>query len=207
MKVLLSTAYWPSLQYVFYVLNAGSVLIEQLENYQKQSYRNRTQILSANGVLDLSIPVQKSAPKELTKDIRISYTEHWQIRHWRAITSAYRNSPYFEYFEDDIAHFYSEKYELLLDYNLLQLRTVLKILKLRQDIGLTMDYVSSPADCVDLRERIHPKISFENDAAVAGTLKTGYYQTFGSRFGFTPNLSILDLLFNTGLESMAYLKK
>src|SRR5687767_12751081 len=111
MKALLSTAYWPNLEYFYRLLNSGATVIEQFENYQKQSYRNRMWILSANGVLELSVPIEHRATKELTKDIHISYREKWQHRHWRAITSAYRNSPYFEFFEDRIRTCYENKTE------------------------------------------------------------------------------------------------
>ncbi|MES2678299.1 MAG: WbqC family protein [Bacteroidota bacterium] len=206
MKALLSTAYWPNLHYFFYVLNAESVTIEQHENYQKQSYRNRTGILSANGPLDLSIPVKKRSLKELTKDIEISYSENWQIRHWRAITSAYKNSPYFDFFEDEIRYFYTRQFESLLNYNTEQLNLVLKLLRHKKEIILTSHF-EMPADQIyeDVRFNIHPKISFENDWLVKEKLKISYYQTFGNKFDFLPNLSVLDLLFNKGLETKDYL--
>src|SRR3954467_9744925 len=121
MNALLSTAYWPNTHYFFYVLNSPGFFIEQHENYQKQSFRNRTQILSANGPLDLSIPIKKKAPREYVKDVEINYKESWQSNHWRAITSAYKNSPYFDYFEEEIKYFYETPFELLLEYNNQQL--------------------------------------------------------------------------------------
>jgi hypothetical protein len=205
MKSLLNTAYWPNLHYFFYVLNSESILIEQFENYQKQSFRNRTQILSANGVLDLSIPVRKRNIKELSKDIEIAYSENWQIRHWRAITSAYKNSPYFEHFETDIQRFYTNTYERLLDYNLQQLQLVMGILKLERTISFTAAFEKETALDHDLRDKIHPKLGFREDTRVSHLLQKPYYQTFGDKFGFTPNLSILDLIFNTGLGAITYL--
>ena len=207
MKVLLSTAYWPNLHFFYYLINAETVQIEHYENYQKQSFRNRTQILTANGILDLSIPVIKKAPKELSKDIQISYAENWQQKHWRAIVSAYSNSPYFEYFETEISKFYLKKYDLLPDYELQQIQCILKILKLKKEISSSDSYQKSIIDFIDLREIIHPKISFQNDPEVANKLQISYYQTFADKFNFLPNLSILDLIFNTGLESLRYLKK
>ncbi|HOZ87640.1 MAG TPA: WbqC family protein [Bacteroidia bacterium] len=206
MKALLSTAYWPNLHYFFYVLNAQTVTIEQFENYQKQSYRNRTRIFTANGPLDLSIPVTKRADKELTKDIKISYSENWQIRHWRAITSAYNNSPYFDFFEDDIRYFYTSKFESLLNYNTEQLKLVLKLLRHQKNIELTTCF-EMPADPMyeDLRSSIHPKISFKKDGLVKERLEISYYQTFENKFDFCGNLSVLDLLFNKGLDTTGYL--
>ncbi len=207
MKVLLSTAYWPNLHFFYYLLNSESVQIEQYENYQKQSFRNRTQILTANGVLDLSIPVVKQAAKELSKDIQISYAENWPQKHWRAIESAYSNSPYFDYFESEIGKFYTNKYELLVHYELEQIQCVLKILKLKKEITFTNSYQKTPENFSDLRELIHPKLSFKNDTEVSDKLQKNYYQTFEAKFNFIPNLSILDLIFNRGLESIPYLKK
>ncbi|PBQ30740.1 hypothetical protein CNR22_02775 [Sphingobacteriaceae bacterium] len=206
MKVLLSTAYWPNLHYFCYVLNSDSIYIEQFENYQKQSFRNRTQILTANGALDLSIPVKKNAPKEFTKDITISYQEKWQIKHWRAITSAYKNSPYFEHFESEIEPFYTQEFENLSEYNFLQLETVLRILKLKKDLQYSSAYIKTPENLLDLRGAIHPKKEFKTDSLVIERLNTSYYQTFENKFTFVPNLSILDLIFNTGLETIDYLQ-
>lgn len=205
MTVLLTTAYWPNLHYFYHLLHADTVWIEQHENYQKQSFRNRTHILSANGLLPLSIPVQKRGLKELTKDLHISYGENWQMRHWRAIISAYKNSPYFEYFEEEIAPFYTRRTELLLDYNQEQLRLLFKLLKLKKQVSLTPEFKKEVSGQADLRFITQPKNDFNTDEQAVSFLNHHYYQTFGDKFGFTPNLSILDLLFNTGLESMAYL--
>ncbi len=205
MNALLSTAYWPNLHYFYYVLTAESICIERFENYQKQSFRNRTQILSSNGVLNLAIPIKKQAPKELIKTIEISYAENWQMNHWRAITSAYKNSPYFDFFEDEIKKFYFTKFHLLFDYNLEQMAVILKIIKQQQPITLSSQYLSNPNAYFDLREKIHPKIDFETDKNVTDVLSKNYYQTFGDKFGFCANLSVLDLLFNKGLGLTDYL--
>jgi hypothetical protein len=206
MNCALSTAYWPNLHYFYYLLNADKVIIECFENYQKQSFRNRTVILSANGPLNLVIPIKKRADKELIKDLEISYHDNWQINHWRAILSAYKNSPYFEHFETEIESFYTRRYESLLHYNGEQLALIFKLLKLKSSVSQSTSYETIPGDCLDLREKIHPKISYTNDLIVAGTLQKPYYQTFQDKFDFFPNLSILDLLFNTGLGTIDYLK-
>jgi hypothetical protein len=206
MKILLTTAYLPNLHYFFYVFNSSSIGIEQFEHYQKQSFRNRTQILSANGILDMVIPVEKKAAKELTKDITISYAEKWQNKHWRAITSAYKNSPFFDFFEEELKYFYENEFEFLCDYNLQQLQVLLKILKLKREFVFTSAYEKVPKNSLDLREIIHPKINFKNDERVSNILNKTYYQTFESKFPFVPNLSSLDLIFNTGLEAVEYLK-
>lgn len=207
MNVVFASAYWPNLHYFCYLLHADKVLIEQYDHYSKQSYRNRCEILSANGKLDLSIPVKKTSKKEFTKDIQISYTENWQAKHWRALTSAYKNSPYFEFFEDEIKIFYTTQFDFLLNYNYKQLQTVFKLLKLKKEVGLTNSFEKDRLEYTDLRETIHPKINFQNDSQVKQVLEKPYYQTFQEKFPFQANLSILDLLFNEGLGSLEYLKK
>ena len=206
MNVLLVTSYWPNLHYFFYVLNASIINIEQFDNYSKQSYRNRTQILSANGVLNLSIPIKKNKSEKVINSIEISYKEDWQKNHWRAITSAYKNSPYFDFFEEDLKVFYSNKYNLLIDYNIDQLKFIVKVLKQKKNIQLTKQYESNPESVIDLRTIIHPKQSYLSDKLVANKLDQSYYQTFENKISFTPNLSILDLLFNKGLHTIDYLK-
>jgi hypothetical protein len=207
MKTLLNTAYWPNLHYFYYLLYSDPVLVEQFDTYHKQSFRNRTQILSANGILDLTIPIAKKGGKELTKDVVISYAENWQINHWRAITSAYKNSPYFEFFEQEIKAFYSKKYESLVDYNSQQLECIFKILKLSKKISFTTAFEKKPEGFNDLRDVIHPKKDFRIDSHAKEILLKPYYQTFGEKFGFAPNLSILDLIFNTGLGAISYFEQ
>ena len=206
MNVLLVTSYWPNLHYFFYVLNASIINIEQFDNYSKQSYRNRTQILSANGILNLSIPIKKNKSEKAVNSIEISYKEDWQKNHWRAITSAYKNSPYFDFFEEDLKVFYSNKYNLLIDYNIDQLKFIIKVLKQKKNIQLTKQYESNQESVIDLRTIIHPKQSYLSDKLVANKLDQSYYQTFENKISFTPNLSILDLLFNKGLHTIDYLK-
>ena len=205
MNSLLSTAYWPNIHYFYYVLNSTKISIEQFENYQKQSFRNRTIILSANGPLDLSIPIIKKAPKELTKDVEISYKENWQSKHWRAITSAYKNSPYFEHFESEIQSLYTKKHQGLLEFNLKQLEQIQTILRIKKNISLSSSYEKNVTDFLDLRESIHPKLDYRTDKIVQKTLLNPYYQTFEDKFPFIPNLSILDLLFNKGLDTLGHL--
>ena len=201
MNVLLCTAYWPNLFYMYNVLNCRSCVIEQFENFQKQSFRNRTQILSANGVLNLVIPVRHLHIKEFTKDILIAYDQKWQHQHWHAIVSAYRNSPYFDFFEEDIGKFYTSKFEYLLEYNLAQLEMLHRLLQLKPRYTLSGRYMAEPEGCVDLRTNIHPKSRIKLPARFSSQ----YYQTFSGKFEFVPNLSILDLIFNTGLNAREYL--
>jgi hypothetical protein len=198
-SVILSTAYWPNLLYFYHLLNNGPCIIEQHENYQKQSFRTRAQILSANGVLDLVVPIQHFSTKQRTKDIQIAYGQKWQHQHWHAIESAYRKSPFFGYFEDEIKELYTKEFRFLFDYNIQQLQLVHKILQLPIRFGLSDEYLPA-AMGNDLRTSIHPKTR----TILPPALNVAYYQTFGEKFGFVPNLSILDLLFNTGLNARKY---
>ena len=195
--VLLSTAYLPPLHYFSELLKNESVFIEKHEHYIKQTYRNRCEILSSNGKLSLSIPLQKNAEKEIISEKKISYAENWQIKHWRAITSAYKNSAYFEFFEDDFKQFYFEKHELILDYNTELTKLILKILRQKKEIQFTKHY-EKEFKGIDLRETSNIKQETLN-------IFQPFYQVFGNKLGFTHNLSVIDLLFNKGLESVDYL--
>jgi hypothetical protein len=192
--VLLSTAYLPNIMYLSQVLNHEVVVLEKCEHFVKQTYRNRCEILTSNGKLSLSIPLIKQADKEFIADKKISYAEDWQKQHWRAITSAYKNSPYFEFFEDEFKPFYENKYELLFDYNTQLLQTILHILRVKKQIEFTKQYDISPSDCFDLRAL--------SDLNNSDSLNVkSYYQVFADKRGFTSNLSCLDALFNIGLET------
>ena len=198
--VLLSTAYLPPLHYFYYLLNAEKIIIETQEHFVKQTYRNRCEILSANGKLSLSIPLLKSADKTLISKKQISYSENWQKVHWRAITSAYKNTPYFEYFENDFKPFYENKFEFLFDYNLQLTQTIFKILRKKKEISFTKTF-EKETGLFDLRETVHPK----NNSIKIEALVVPYRQAFSDKLGFTKNLSVIDLLFNKGLETKDFL--
>ncbi len=205
MKTILSTAYWPNLHYLYWFLHSEKTVVDVYEHYQKQSFRNRCQIMTANGPLNLSIPVRHLATKEFTADIEISYQEKWQLKHWRAIVSAYKNSPYFEHFEDELKLMYQGEPNLLVDFNVSQLHLVLKLLRIKKEIKLSTSYIEPEEKDSDLRDRIHPKLDFRTDTISSLVLLKPYYQTFEAKMAFVPNLSILDLLFNKGLETRDYL--
>ncbi len=180
-------------------MNNATVLLEAHEHYEKQSYRNRCEILTSNGKLSLSIPLKKKSDKELVSQKEISYAENWQINHWRTITSAYKNSPYFEYFEDEFKVFYTDRFELLFDYNLQLIQLVLKLLKIKKEIKITSEF-NQTFSGIDLRTKIHPK----NTEEITGVPTSPYHQVFSDKFGFIKNLSIIDLLFNEGLKTANY---
>lgn len=192
--VLLSTAYLPNIKYLSQVLSYDIVVLEKHEHFVKQTYRNRCEILTSNGKLSLSIPLIKQADKELIAHKKISYAEDWQKQHWRAITSAYKNSPYFEFFEDEFKPFYENKYEVLFDYNTQLLQTILHILRVKKQIEFTSQFDIKPNNSFDLR-----MLSDLNNSDNLNAKP--YYQVFADKQGFISNLSCLDALFNIGLET------
>lgn len=207
--VLLSSAYLAPVLYFTKLISYQYIFIEYCESYLKQSYRNRTIILSANGPLQLSLPVVDGPrAKGPIRDLKISYDQPWQQMHWRGISSAYNNSPFFEYYADDLApFFYEKKWKYLIDFNSEIQNAVLNTINLKIDIKATEEYfpqgeVSEATD--DFRYTIHPKPQKQD--IDQGFFPTPYTQVFHEKWGFVPNLSILDLLFNEGPETFNNLR-
>lgn len=205
-SALLSTTYLGPVQFFTKFLMYDQFMIESRENYQKQSYRNRCIILTANGPLSLTIPVTKHQPKVLTRDIRIDNTLEWQKNHWHSIESAYSSAPFFEFLQDDFLPFYRDKYTFLLDYNLELQNLILSHLEVEATVRLTKEFIKEPpAGIDDLRDCIHPKKrKRKQDDAFQ---PAWYFQVFRYRYGFVPNLSIIDLLFNEGPNAENILKQ
>jgi len=209
-RVLLSSAYLAPVQYFTKFTTYDEVWIELSEHFLKQSYRNRCTILTANGPQSLSIPVSEgSNSKRLIRDVAISYDHPWQKLHWKAIVSAYNNAPFFEYYADSFSPFYHKKsWHFLTDFNLDIQSVVLEELNLKCDIRVTETFLPPtgiPAGTDDFRYSIHPKTNRQTgDDRFAPAV---YMQVFQEKFGFTPNLSILDLLFNEGPMAADILKK
>jgi hypothetical protein len=198
-KVLISTAYLPPLEYISVISGAGEVLIEREENYLKQSYRNRCYILSAHGPQILTVPVYLgSVHKTLIKDIRIDYTKRWQQVHLRAIKASYNSSPFFEFYFDSFEKIISADHEFLLDLNNDLTEAVLKILRKKSTISFTESFEPAGGKPFDFRYSISPK-------KISAYQSKRYLQVFDNGTGFVPNLSIIDLIFNIGPESVNYL--
>lgn len=203
--ILLSTAYFPNIEYCSKLLFNQTVYIEQHEHFTKQTYRNRTVILAANGPVPLIVPVVKGrGPKIKLCDLKISYDEDWQRNHWRTLFSAYNSSPFFEFYADDIEPFFRKKYTFLLDLNMDILNTLAALLEIEPQILLTENFEQVPEGCLNFREKFHPKR--ENLSEKNGFRYIGYTQVFTENATFTPNLSILDLLFNTGNQAYSILE-
>lgn len=203
MTVLLATAYLPPVQYYSKLFSHSAALIEHYEHFSKQTYRNRCNIYGANGLLSLSIPLQKRGERTLTKDVKISYDDPWQKLHWRSLQSAYRRSPFFEFYEDDFAPFYeNKKFDFLIDFNEALLHVTLQLLGKKTELKNTSLYQKEYADATDFRTIISPNKSYTAD--IAFILKP-YMQVFENKYGFIPNLSIVDLLFNQGTSAIDFI--
>lgn len=198
-NILLSSAYLPPVSFFTAINSGGDVLIEQFDNYCKQTYRNRCIIATAGGRQTLTIPVVKSdSPKQLMKDVRISDHGDWRRQHWNALESAYMNSPFFMYFQDDFRPFYEKKYEFLIDYNTELTMLILKLAGIDKELQLTRSYGKQDPNILDLRNMVEPGIDEPDNPRP-------YWQVFGQKYGFQANLSAVDLLFNMGPEFPLYI--
>ena len=204
--VLLSSSYFGPIQYFTKFLLFPDRIIEQFDHYGKQTYRNRCRIYGANGILTLSIPVLKgSEHKTLVKDIRIDYSRNWRKLHWKSMESAYRHSPFFEFYMDDIRALLDRKHTYLLDLNLEVLDRLLDALEIAGNYSLTQGFGGTGSGhFIDLREAIHPKVDPSEDQYFRAE---PYAQVFADRMGFKENLSIIDLLFNAGPDAGMILEK
>ncbi len=201
----LTSAYFAPISYYVTLLRYNRIVIEKGCNYVKQTYRNRCHIVGANGVLPLSVPIVKpDTLKCLTRDIRISDHGEWRHLHWNAIASAYGSSPFFEYYQDNLAPFFKKRYKFLFDFNEEIRQTICELIGIEPVIEYSEEYASPAPDEIDLREAIHPK---KRIAETVPFLQTRpYYQVFAPKHGFQPDLSIIDLLMNMGPESILVLK-
>lgn len=215
MEVLLSTTYFGPIQWYQKLYRAEHVVIEQWESFQKQTYRNRCLIATTQGVQALTVPVVRGETS-LLKDTRISDHGNWRHLHWNALQSAYGESPFFEYYQDDIRPFFErprvgasagmQHWTYLLDFNEAIREKICELIDISPNISLTTEYAPSafhhpPSTLIDLREAINPK----HPAPDRDFEPKAYYQVYQQKYGFLPNLSILDLLMNMGPESIFYL--
>lgn len=203
----LTSAYLAPVSWYATLYHFDHIVIEQYDHYMKQTYRNRCTIAGPEGEIALTIPTVKPAEGKCPmKDIRISDHGNWRHLHWNAISSAYNSTPFFEYYKDDFRPFYEKKFEFLLDFNEELRQKVCSLIDLEPKVFYSDEYKTefTPHEH-DFREIIHPKKDFR--VADPGFKAIPYYQVFDTRNGFTPNLSIIDLLFNMGPESLLVLAK
>ncbi|MDT0642860.1 WbqC family protein [Zunongwangia sp. F363] len=205
-RILLHPVYFgPVSQYV-QLVNAEEVIFENEDNYQKQTYRNRMYIYDANGKLLLNIPIKhtsalgiSSSGHQKYKQVLIENEFEWQKQHWRALKASYQTSPFFEFYEDELYPLYHKKYELLMEFNYSCMQFVLDCLQVDIPFRKTSEYILNLKDVEDCRHFVDAKSKekFSNKR---------YAQVFEPKHGFIPDLSILDLLFNEGPNSLEYLR-
>lgn len=192
------------LNYYARLVKEHEIVLEQHDSYTKQSYRNRCLIMGPNGIITLSIPVKKvSGVKTNMRDIRIDYDSNWNKIHWRSLVASYASSPFFEYLANELSPFYLKRFDYLLDLNLQLIENTLSFLGLNIQLKCSSEFLPLGPEG-DPRDFIHPK----KDQAVEdpGFTPPEYHQVFSDRLGFSPNLSILDLIFNMGPDALSYLQ-
>ena len=191
--VILPSAYMPSVEYVARLLREECV-IDLGENYIKRSERNRASILSANGVMQLTVNVENAnRPRQKMRDVKIDYSKRWQHQHWVSILSAYKSSPYFDYFAHEIEPFYKREWRYLVDYNMEYLDVLLRLLGAKDKPTVSEQYVEAAEGDLDLRPKQKKDSTFVAEP---------YFQVFSDRMPFQPNLSVLDLLMCEGKSSI-----
>ena len=191
---ILPVAYMPSVEYVARLLREESV-VDLGEHYIKRSQRNRAQILSANGVMSLTVNVENAnRPRQMIKDVRIDYSKRWQHQHWVSIMSAYKSSPYFDHYAHLLEPFYQREWRYLVDYNMEYLSTLLCLLGVDDKVNISEKYVAAREGDVDLRPKHNEGSTFVAEP---------YFQVFSDRMPFVANLSILDLLLCEGPQAVS----
>ena len=199
---LFPTAYLPSIALTAAMQQTGDIAIERYETFPKQTHRNRTVIITANGPMTLSVPVVRpDGTHTKTEDIGISYAEHWNLIHWRALEAAYNSSPFFLYYRDGLERLLMQKYDRLIELNEALLEYIFAKLKTAVRITYTDDYKKPCGDLNDYRDRF----SFKHPESLPECPK--YEQVFSDRMPFNSNVSVIDLLFNLGPEAKDYLLK
>lgn len=201
---LLQTTYFGPIQWYQKLYRYDHSMIEQYDSFQKQTYRNRCMIATANGTQVLTVPVEHSSqsfvPNSLlVKDLHISDHNQWRRVHWNALQSAYSESPFFEYYADDLHPFFEQKYDFLVDFNEAIRQKVCELIDIHPNVEYTTKY--QPSTLTDFRDVINAKHPQPDE----GFTPKEYWQVFQHKHGFLPNLSILDLLFNMGPESVFFL--
>jgi hypothetical protein len=202
LKLLIDLHYLPCLEYFCVLQQFEAIELEKQEHFVKQSYRNRCYINTAHGVERLVVPLTSKHGKPLIHEVRIDYTTKWQNNHWRAIESAYRKAPYFEFFSPDLHRLLFTPYEFLFDLNQSLLSFCLASLRLSPALSVSVAYEKDPTGVIDLRSVISPKKNYHTRSFYK---PAPYYQVFGN--GFAENLSLIDLLFCLGPQAPVQLRK
>lgn len=192
-------SYFPTIAYIA-AFQSEKIYFSIHSHYQKQTYRNRSYIMGANGKLALTVPIEHSGTSQghqLDKNVKIKWDEPWQKQHWKSLEAAYRSSPYFEYYEDELRPFFFKKTTYLVDLNLQLIELIHQWLEWPKN--WTKDQQYNPLNQQEttlINAKLTPPKNFPQ-----------YSQVFAAAHGFIPNLSIIDLIFNMGPESEVILKK
>ncbi len=202
--VLIHPTYFPNIAHFIVMQEADEIVFEVKDFFEKQTYRNRAYIHGAHGKQLLTVPVRhaKSLSKKTTDQAEIVNDRNWLRHHWKSIETAYRTSPYFEFYEDDLLPFFNKKYEKLVDLNIQSISLIFNLLGWEKKVRFTEEYIKSPSGMLDFRYLVDAK----KDHDYIKKLEP-YTQVFSDRNGFIPDLSFLDLLFMEGPASIEYLKK
>ncbi len=201
MNILIHPTYFPSISHFAAIVQAEKVTFEMEDNFQKQTNRNRTYIYSPNGIQLLNIPVKHSkTAHQKTKDIQIENDFDWQKQHFKSLEAAYRSSPFFEYFEDDLLPIFEKKHQFLMDLNLEVFNLITRCLRMKIDYSTTTEYFHeiNSNEVIDFRFLANGKKDLSKFES--------YTQVFDDKFGFINNLSVLDLVFNEGKFALDYLQ-
>lgn len=198
---MLHPTYFPSIAQMVAIVQADNLVFEIHDNYQKQTYRNRTYIAHSNGKLLLNVPIKhsKTGTRQKTKDVMVEDSFPWQAQHWKSLQSAYRTSPFFEYYEDDLEPLFTRSVTGLMEHNLKIFDLISELIGLETPYGFTNSFELDTAE-FDLRNLVEAKRE-----RPYGFKK--YTQVLEAAHGFLPNLSILDLLFNEGPNCLQYLEE
>ena len=199
--ILLHPSYFPTIEQMAAVAQADSIVWEVEDNYQKQTYRNRAYIAHSNGILLLNVPIKhnKEEKRQKTKEVIVENDFPWQEQHWKSLQSAYRTSPFFEYYEDDLKHLFTDPVESLMAHNLKIYNTLSELIGIEVETSKTLNFEIQPT-IKDFRDLINSKrkSNFQTEP---------YTQVLEANHGFLPNLSVLDLLFNEGPNALEYLER
>lgn len=223
--ILMETQFFPPIEYLARCVQTENVIIEAHDHFQKGSYRNRCHIVGANGLQVLSVPLRRNSVRDIGKDIgdiekdindiksiknvKIANDVDWQKQHWRTLQTAYGSAPFWDFYAPVFERFFNQKFDYLLDYNLEILKVIFKLLKIEKNVNISLSttYEGIYTEGSDFRNSIHPKISKGLNSQLNSQLNTiQYSQLFNDRYTFIPNLSILDLLFCCGNQSLSILK-
>lgn len=204
--ILIEAQFLPPIQFFALALNESQILFEKFEHYEKGTYRNRCYIAGPNGRIMLSVPLKKGKNQHTPINrVAISYDHPWQHLHWQSLCSAYRSSPYFEYYEDDFKPFFHQKHKFLFEFNMALLNLLFKLFQMEKHISFTHQYSDGSSTLFrDYRSSIHPN---KNKSRLSSFSCPQYGQVFCDKTGFLPNLSAVDLLFNEGPNALTMLQQ